>query len=470
MNYKLRIIHIVYVTFLLLGLSFLGYFYSDIKIAGFIGFGLFCLVLGVWRREYALYLAFLELCLGSFGYLLSFDAGGLHLSLRMLFFVIIMGLWLADLLRKKIHPNFSFQKERTSPFLKGGPGGIFIFLALFMLIWLFAILQGYLRGNGLSNIFFDANSYLYLLLLLPALAYINTEEKLKDLKKIILTGASVLAFGTIAIFITFTYCKSPNFLGILYKWLRDFRIAEITPLQGGSYRIFLQSQIFLIVGMIILAERYFFGRIKFWKYSLLTILFSASIYISLSRSLWIGLMIGFVVFLLLAKILEKKKILKKSITLILSILIGVLLVGLFAKGNIIDERLKIGESASNTRIEQLVPLLPAIYKNPVFGYGFGKTLTFFSRDPRINGEYTTYAFEWGYLDMILKFGVLGLAIYLGFIFIILRDLFINKNIACLALIVSLLAIHMFTPYLNHPLGIGILLLTFLLRYDITGRE
>ncbi|MBU4422078.1 O-antigen ligase family protein [Patescibacteria group bacterium] len=464
-SYELRVTHIIYVALTLLGLSFLGYFFSFVNSVGFFGFGLFCLVLGIWKREYALYLAFLELCLGSFGYLLSFNADGFNLSLRMLFFVVIMGLWLFDFFyQRKNITEISLLRRR------GVRGDLIIMLAIFLFIWFFGILQGYLRGHSIANIFYDANSYLYFLLLLPALTYINTKEKFKELRKVVLTGAGILALGTIVIFLTFTYCKSPNFLEILYKWLRDFRIAEITSLDGGSYRIFLQSQIYLLAGLLILSGKYFFERMKFWKYSALTIIFSAGIYISLSRSLWIGSVAGIIVFLTLTKLVAKKKVFRKSITLILSMLIGLLLVGLIAKGNIMSERLKVGESASNTRIEQLVPLLPAIYKNPVFGYGFGKTLTFISRDPRINGEYTTHAFEWGYLDMILKFGALGLLVYLGFISVLLYSLIKNKNIAGIALIAALLSVHMFTPYLNHPLGIGILLLTFLLGHDITEKE
>ncbi|MBU1180229.1 hypothetical protein KJ885_04760, partial [Patescibacteria group bacterium] len=85
-KYKLRITDIIYISLFLLGMSFLSYFYPAVKTAGFFGFGLFCLVLGLWKREYALYLVFLELCLGSFGYLLTLSAGGLNLPIRMLFF------------------------------------------------------------------------------------------------------------------------------------------------------------------------------------------------------------------------------------------------------------------------------------------------------------------------------------------------------------------------------------------------
>ena len=114
-----------------------------------------------------------------------------------------------------------------------------------------------------------------------------------------------------------------------------------------------------------------------------------------------------------------------------------------------------------------------IIKNPIIGYGFGKTLTYTTQDPRIleqnpSGEYTTYAFEWGYLEILLKVGVLGLAIYLSFlgyiVYIGWRAIHVmqreNNGMAYSWMVglwlglVCIMITHFFTPYLNHPLGIA----------------
>ena len=186
---------------------------------------------------------------------------------------------------------------------------------------------------------------------------------------------------------------------------------------------------------------------------------------------------------------------------------------------VFGQRATQGEAASNSRVNQLKPLLLAITKHPLIGSGFGTTVTYKSNDPRIvnetagqSGLVTTYAFEWGYLDMILKFGLVGLVIYLIIIFKILGRLLklktaswrtklkINSNnqiqnnnfldpdfrrddkkeednnkenyglqitdyrlqmVFFLALI-ALLVVNIFSPYLNHPLGIGFLILSFVL--------
>jgi O-antigen ligase len=162
------------------------------------------------------------------------------------------------------------------------------------------------------------------------------------------------------------------------------------------------------------------------------------------------------------------------------------------------------EAAASSRLAQIEPIKQAILKSPLVGYGFGKTITYYSADPRLmpqtaggSGEITTYAFEWGYLDLILKFGIIGTVVYLFFIFVILRKLLIfnfqfliSKQIKnsndqssnlrvtdyelritsyglrtgfALAL-VTLLVVNIFSPYLNHPLGIGFIIISMVMSF------
>ena len=88
----------------------------------------------------------------------------------------------------------------------------------------------------------------------------------------------------------------------------------------------------------------------------------------------------------------------------------------------LSSRLTSGDAATNSRMQLWGPLTKAISGNILIGQGFGATVTYFTSDPRRvaqtaggSGEYTTYAFEWGYLELWLKFGLVGLVVYLGFI-------------------------------------------------------
>jgi hypothetical protein len=95
------------------------------------------------------------------------------------------------------------------------------------------------------------------------------------------------------------------------------------------------------------------------------------------------------------------------------------------------------------------------------GSGFGATVTYVSRDPRVvqstGGVYTTYAFEWGWLEHWIKFGILGIPLLLFVLVRLARRILASqlpkeqKQVLVLSLI-ALAAVHISTPYLNHPLG------------------
>ena len=101
------------------------------------------------------------------------------------------------------------------------------------------------------------------------------------------------------------------------------------------------------------------------------------------------------------------------------------------------------------------------------GQGFGATVTYRTNDPRAlasspNGLYTTYTFEWGWFDIWLKLGLLGLLAYLGLIFKIIKDGLKINSYFSLSLVTGLLVlitVNIFSPYVNHPLGIGYIILT-----------
>ena len=87
-----------------------------------------------------------------------------------------------------------------------------------------------------------------------------------------------------------------------------------------------------------------------------------------------------------------------------------------------------------------------ISQEPFFGQGYGATVTYLSQDPRVlennpSGLYTTYAFEWGYLDIWLKLGIGGIIAYLLLLFFLIKEsiiLGLKKNNPILLSIASIL--------------------------------
>jgi O-antigen ligase len=123
------------------------------------------------------------------------------------------------------------------------------------------------------------------------------------------------------------------------------------------------------------------------------------------------------------------------------------------------------DAATASRWSLLPKLNEKILNAPILGNGFGTSVTYQSSDPRIisstGGAYTTSAFEWGYHDILVKMGLVGIAAY-GFllyaIFIELKSAAPRERTWLIPAFVALLLINFVSPYLNHPLGIGFLAL------------
>jgi len=128
-----------------------------------------------------------------------------------------------------------------------------------------------------------------------------------------------------------------------------------------------------------------------------------------------------------------------------------------------------GEAAISSRWSLLPNLWQSINDSLFWGKGFGASVSYFSQDPRVlslnpSGWYTTYAFEWAYLDTWLKLGLFGLIAYFAWLIVLIVDLLKKMRehgkmlpAAILAGLIFLMVVNIFTPYLNHPLGFGFLI-------------
>lgn len=459
-------------------LSFLGYY--------FFWFGKFIFILILILTWYftlknlssGLLIALAELFIGSQGHLLSINFFGFELSLRIGIFLVIISVYLIKLLTNKTTREF-----KQSIFFK--PTIIFFI----MLGW--AMING-LINNQLTNFFFDANAFFFLLYIFIYFDIINNEKII--IKIILLLAAAIIAVGifTLIYFLIFAY-QPPLDLTLIYKWFRDVRLGEITYVIYNIYRIFLQSHIYSLIGFLIffiffinqslIKEKNNLNE-KPNKLILLLIIFLASLstIICFSRSNWLGGITAFIFLLIF--LLFNFKVSFKNLIKIISIFLLIIIIDLIflyiISGNfsplVIKNRLSnlTEESAGISRLNQLSPLLKNIKDNLVLGAGFGKTITYQTNDPRIlkkspSGWYTTAAFEWGYLDLLLKLGLIGFLIYSYLLYKIFKTglNLLNKlkedfqKLLILSLLIGfigLLITNIFSPYLNHPLGFGYLLL------------
>ncbi|MFA4937558.1 MAG: O-antigen ligase family protein [Patescibacteria group bacterium] len=439
------------------------------------------LVLAIRNYTWALAIFLIELIIGSKGYLLFFEHNENLISLRLAWFIIIMAIWLI-----KVVINRDWHKFKNKLIYAW-------FAAALAMVW--GVINGYFN-NEFSNWFLDLNGFLYLAIFLPS--YFNIEKIIVKLNGLIYPALTYLALKTLVLIYFYTHFSVFTLLPI-YLWVRNSGFGEITYAGGNFFRVFSQSHIFVLVAAVIwiayLMIKSYELNFEFKKFiishSWLVIfgLIQLAVLVAcLSRSFWLASIACLVIVFLIYAIINKINFMKFLFGCTYSLLFIIAAVGLLffvtkfpappplvtSSADILLARATsgAGEAAGGSRLNLLQPLVDKIKTNLFWGSGFGSTVTYRSLDPRIknatagnSGWYTTYAFEWGYLDTWLKLGLIGLIAYLLFWWYLFKQALANlksnkKMIAWLVLAGagSVFITNITTPYLNHPLGIGLLLI------------
>ncbi len=432
-------------------------FHSQMMTAGWIVAGVI-LAIVAWRRPLLLVsFSIAEIVIGGKGYLLFIHVGSQTLSVRLLLFVMLIIRFGPGLIR-------SWKR-----FWNIAPSRPLVWLAIWVgLMTVFGIA----RGNSSSNVFLDANAFAALAYL--PLWWIGVQSTLhwrSMVWAVVVAGATVV--GLKSLVVVYLFGHQFSWLPSVYAWIRQTGIGEITLINQNVFRVFFQGQVMDLLVFITLFAAWVRGTLSRWLWFPM-IAAALGAYISLSRSFWLGAVVGLIVLIIL--VLQRQPKLVWKVTLIVPILGVVWALNTWAinfptfsggQVNPVLARLQSADSvqASTARVNQIRPLLRAIRHHPVFGSGFGTAVTYFSTDPRVHGWRTTTAFELGYLDLWLKIGIVGLVLY-GWWVVKLWTLSLRKDMIGLSVaLVVLMAVHLTSPYLNHPLGLGWLALTGIWLYD-----
>ncbi len=461
--------------------SYFGFVWPVVNTIGFFVIAAAALVLSVVDIKYGLLLAFAELFIGSFGHLFTWEVRGVDISIRMALWLIILWVWLAQTIIKII------KTKKIKPVLALPYGKYFYLLFAFVAL---GLVVGYVNHNNFANIVLDANSWFYLALIFP-LAQVfgkggphpdpllrkERENNWQDLVRLLAAAVVWLSVETLAALAFFSHLADWQNLG-LYRWLRVTGVGEVTSMSSDFVRIFFQSHIYVLLAVCLLMPL-MAAAIKnkqgIWlKWWLVTAGLTVII-ITQSRSFWVGLaaaLASLIIYLLKTKLPWRvwfKFIGLFAASVIASLLLMTTLVKLpgFGAWNMLSQRSNLNEAAVSSRWALLPKLWQKIGESPVLGRGFGTTVIYKSSDPRVlathpDGLYETYAFEWGWLDLWLKLSLVGALIYLLFLLNLIRDAWrLNSpnGIGLVMIITALIVVNVFTPYLNHPLGLGIVMLT-----------
>lgn len=472
--------------------SLLCFLLPELETAAFFVIVPAALAASLYRLEYGAWIVLAELFIGSkSGLLFSWEGAGTVISLRLALWIVVLAAWIFSLAK-------AARREGPDPALiaKQLKKHYFFFILIIFIFW--GAVNGFLRGNDFNNIFFDINGWFYFGLFFVFLRVLSREESRNAFGQIFLASSSWVCLKTLTALFVFSH-DTAGLAEIFYRWLRASEVGEVTLIQDGFYRIFFQSHVFILAAIFIAAAalvssvrepRKNFaadflkngGRLCYFS---LSVLFIAVTLVSLSRSNWVGLAAGLLAFCFPAfKHYGWKKVLSGAGWMASAGLVSVALIAAIIKfpypapsttadaAAILSERAKqvSGEAGASSRWNLLPELWGGIERNAISGQGFGATVTYKSNDPRIlgsnpSGQYTTFAFEWGWLDIWLKLGIFGLIAYLAFLFSIFSRLAKGGGAYVLGLAAGLgaiAAVNFFSPYLNHPLGIGYLMAAYAL--------
>lgn len=417
---------------------------------------------------------FLELFLNAHGHILSIQTPIVPFSLRMAVFVGFFIGYIGYLIHHKTRPQFQGKQ-------------VIIFLPLIFGV-LFGILNGMFSQNPMDA-FNDANAYFFLLYLIPIFSLSWDAKEKNALLQVLCAGALWNIFASLIILYVFTHFGEET-LRAIYTLLRNMRLAEITQLDGSMYRVFMQTQLIPIAfGAFCLALLSIIKAKRDRLFICLVLSFVHAVAVlSFSRSFWIALVVTGSVLIACLFNFYGRTIRWSSLVgwtflsgiISVFIQVSVIFFPIPSQRALRDDftnafriRTESEDAAISSRWKLLKPMQEKITQNPFVGSGFGTKVMFATDDPRIrqiqkDGSLSTYAMEWGWLELWLKMGVLGPIGFLFIYFSFVKTFWIYKQteqswlgIGGIGALTFLFVTHIFSPYLNHPLGLGLILFLFI---------
>ena len=415
-----------------------------------------------------------EIVMGCSGRWIDFG----YISIRMLLFI-------SCVLFTTPYVFANFKKTILNPQI------ISIFL-LFLYLILSAII-GLKNNNKFSFIFADITGFLKLALYPGLKAFLSSKEKLNRCLKTIYIASVLLALITVFLHFLFAFA-APSFIRELENNLAEKSMGGIALLQTGIYRIYLRSQIFFQVAILLGAWAIIYKKDiqKKLIYLCEGILLFALI-LTYTRGFWLGFAISAII-VLIAEFKNFKKLLLIAgiaflVTVVLFVASTVVYQGPKAFQEVINrfdpsltvmfsddttefetEEAKIEENnkgAVELRAATLMGSWKKISQKPIIGNGLGTNLDGIREDGKT---------EYMYLDIIMKMGIIGFIlfciVFFEPVFVQIKNQIMSKKIQdsewidfnsmnkyLVASYVGILITSYVNPFLLNPMGVTLFILT-----------
>lgn len=363
----------------------------------------------------------LELFIGGSGQVLKI----FQIPFRQIIFVFLLLIFCFDLITQRVKIIIDFVSLNI----------LFIIIGVFL-----SALLGLLTFHNERVIMKDVTPMLYFLLYFPLRSYFMKYEITYEYVLKILTHSTIIM--SIALIITFLTLKF-SFGGDLYifRGVIEHQIGKDVFWFRHNGFIFYPGLVYSLVAAILLFGKFVKSK-KLTSYEALALLLSiVALVISMTKGLILSLAIAFL-FLIFTK---KTTLLVKVVSIFLCTLITLVLFSLFDFSRFTEIRT---DTSTNTRLQTLEESANVIGDNLIFGNGFGT-------------ELPTKKFhqENSFVDIVVEQGFLGLFLYLTLFTHIYIRRKNNLDLSIATLAVSLMSLT--NPYINNPLGIGLIMLTLI---------
>ena len=401
-----------------------------------------------------------ELLLGGSGQLLELYG----LSLRTVLLVTFITLWFGDKLLTKKPFSKHLEKKQTLIIF-----GLLSFVALFWIIG--AINNSFLAATQ------DFIPYLYLLIIFPATELFEDKKLISYSKNLLIAfiiGTTIFSLYNFVVFSTgWEIIHDPY-----YKWIRDVLAGKITDTGTGFFRIVEPIHLLLVPVTLGLAAKIMKNNKHKMPYYILVILSLFTLVLNLSRTYFLGLILGFII---LAYRQNLKKWFKIStslagLTIFLFFSTHLLASGFASFGlELISNRFgsivsPSTELSTYTRSALLTPAIDLIKQSPLYGHGLGSSITFFAPNPDGGfSQITTRQFDWGYLEILAEMGVIGMGVLLFvLLYLIYKLLTIHHRdpncqfleISLVASLFAMILMNITAPIIFHLFGISFFVYAF----------
>lgn len=426
--------------------------YIQTAVAGMIL--LFFLFLALFRQEFAWIVLISELLLDGNGHFFSF----LGIALRSVMIGLFLIVWFGThIVRRTDLRQFAPQRRYAVPL-------ILIFASAIA-----GCAVGIARNHPHAALE-DLAPFLFLFLIFPAkeffiLTFASTKKNFRGF----IAGSFCFSVGTLLLFSSgFAKLQGPY-----YHWFRDIAGGKITDMGFNLFRIVLPEHILLIFFLPMLIAEIALSSQRFLRWLVvqfagLTLMLNISRTYILASATAIGTLFFF---------LPKKHWFAVTLSSIagFAILFPVLC-RMASRGQISGFELYASrfagiahsstEESAATRSELLRPIMAKIRAHPIFGSGFGSSITYV--DQKTREEKTTRQFDWGYLEIWVKMGTVGLLSAFALITVLMRDAIKQKNAGIATGLASIVIATVTMPALFHVFGIFYLIfcITMLSQNDL----